>query len=213
MRVSWSLDNQVTTTSVESSYPHHGPKAYKTDSYAFRSVDVSAVVSEAPAFPRLGCGLKRKGVWKALCGAGWGTTAGHFFHVRHSSFRACCLLEMQIKQNRVPVCSSWAFPDLGGGGGGLGVCESVLEFMGSIFCKSQREQGWEAYCADKRFLLSTQELLTAQIVPVEFKGERGSSGRPTWACLFIFRVSMAPRCPSSGGGQNSSPIPTPASSP
>lgn len=105
------------------------------------------------------------------------------------------------------------FQTWGEGGGGLGVCESVLEFMGSIFCKSQREQGWEAYCADKRFLLSTQELLTAQIVPVEFKGKRGSSGRPTWACLFIFRVSMAPRCPSSGGGQNSSPIPTPASSP
>lgn len=125
-RVSWSLDNQVTTTSVESSYPHHGPKAYKTDSYAFRSVDVSAVVSEAPAFPRLGCGLKRKGVWKALCRAGWGTTAGHFFHMRHSSLRACCLLEMQIKQNRVPVCSSWAFPDLGGGrlGRGVRVCWS-----------------------------------------------------------------------------------------
>lgn len=99
---------------------------------------------------------------------------------------------------------TWGWGDLG-----VRVClSSWVQF--SVNHKGSRAEKLIVRIKDSCW---AQELLTAQIVPVEFKSKRGSSGKPTWACLFIFRVSMAPRCPSSRGGQSSSPIPTPASSP
>lgn len=114
---------------------------------------------------------------------------GHFFHIDTALLRSVAFLRCKLSRREflffpLGLYQTW--------GEGLGVCMCLSSWVQfSVNHKGSRSK--KPIVRIKDSCRALKECLTAQIVPMEFKGKRGSSGRPMWAYLFIFRVSMAPR--------------------